>query len=193
MVNEYATRHEISWFEHNIIDTVPLYYKGAGRKVCPGFMLLGGFMSMNMKKHSVANMTHFKHLIQGDMDNAQYHRGFYDEYRAVLDVPATYFLESLDHAFLRHTLPKGEMTWRGYPIDTKAIEKTALLTIEGELDDISCPGQTLAAHDLCKNIPKSKKKAYLQKGVGHYGIFNGRRWRDVIQPKIATFIRANGG
>lgn len=193
VVNEYVQSHSIDWFEHNVITKVPSYFKGAGRKVCPGFVLLNGFMHMNANKHSAANLKHFEHLIRGDKEVAESHRAFYDEYRAVLDVPGPYFIDSMHHAFKEHSLPTGTMTWRGYHVDPGAIRKTALFTVEGELDDISCPGQTLAAHTICRNIPKSKRKSHVQKGVGHYGIFNGRRWRNNIQPKVAAFIRANGG
>lgn len=193
VVNEYVKSHSIEWFERHIITNVPMYYKGAGRKVCPGFVLLGGFMHMNADKHAAASANHFQHLVRGDKESAHHHRSFYDEYLAVLDVPGPYFIDSLHHAFKEHTLPLGKMTWKGYKIDPREIRKTALFTVEGELDDISCPGQTYAAHDICKNIPMSKRRAHIQKNVGHYGIFNGRRWRGVIQPKVAAFMRANGG
>ena len=190
-VNHFASSHSVEWFEKHLLSRIPSYYAGKGQTVCPGFMLLGGFMSLNPDRHQEAFQQLFKHLVKGDMEHTAAHRKFYDEYRAVMDVPGEYFIDSIDHAFKRHSLPKGEMTWLDMPIDTHAIHKTALLTIEGELDDISCPGQTLAAHDLCPNIPKRKQKTYMQKGVGHYGIFNGRRWRNLIQPKIAQFIKTH--
>ncbi len=187
-VNQFSTSHTLDWFRQNIISPVPQYYEGAGRKVCPGFILLGGFMNLNPERHQEATGRLFKHLVQGDMESVAMHRKFYDEYRSVMDVPGEYFLDSIYHAFQNFTLPKGEMTWRGYPIKPEAITKTGLITVEGELDDISCPGQTFAAHALCKNIPKNRKSSIFQRGVGHYGIFNGRRWRESIQPKIANFI-----
>lgn len=188
-VNEFATSHNLEWFKQNLISRVPNYYPGKGQLVCPGFILLNGFMSLNPVRHQQAFQELFQHMVEGDMDSVTKHEKFYDEYRAVMDVPGEYFLDSMYHAFQAHSLPKGEMTWQGMPVNTHAIQKTALLTVEGERDDISCPGQTLAAHDLCPNIPKRMQKTYLQKGVGHYGVFNGQRWRRYIQPKIAEFIR----
>lgn len=192
-VNIFAKEHDQKWYRRNVISVVPSYYKGAGRAVCPGFIMLTGFMNLNLERHQEASFELYKHLIVGDQDNAELHRKFYDEYRAVLDLPADYFLESVHHAFQNYTLPKGEMTWRGYPVRPEAIKKTALLTVEGELDDISCPGQTYAAHDLCSGLSSKKKFYHYQEEVGHYGIFNGRRWRNIIQPVIADFIRKSGG
>jgi poly(3-hydroxybutyrate) depolymerase len=146
-------------------------------------------MSLNPDRHQDAATNLFQHLVKGDMEGVDAHRKFYDEYRAVMDVPGEYFLDSIYHSFQNFSLPRGELMWRNYPIQTDHITKTGLLTIEGELDDISCPGQTLAAHDLCSGLSKNRKSAYLQKGVGHYGIFNGRRWRSEIQPRIAAFIQ----
>lgn len=186
-VNKFATTHSIEWFERNIINTVPRYYPGTKRRVCPGFIMLNGFMLLNIEKHQESSWKLFKNLIVGDEDKIEKHIKFYDEYRAVMDVSATYFLDSIKHVFQKFSLPLGKMSWRGKIIDLGAIEKTRLLTIEGELDDISPPGQTEAAHDLCRNIPKKNKIHYLQKGVGHYGIFNGSRWREVIYPKIVNF------
>lgn len=192
-VNIFAKEHDQAWYRRNLIAVVPSYYKGGGRAVCPGFIMLTGFMNLNLERHQEASFNLYKHLIVGDQDNAEVHRRFYDEYRAVLDLPADYFLESVKHAFQEFSLPRGKMTWRGYPVRPEAIKKTALLTVEGELDDISCPGQTYAAHGLCPNIPARKKFFHFQKEVGHYGIFNGRRWRTQIQPVIAEFIQRNGG
>lgn len=188
-VNHFAHDHNIDWFERNIVDKIPAYYPGAERKVCPGFIMLNGFMALHIDRHQEASFSLFKHLVQGDMESAETHRIFYDEYRSVMDIPAEYFLQSVSRIFQTFDLPLGRMTFRGHPINPAFIKKTALLTIEGERDDISCPGQTYAAHSLCINLENHKKEFHLQEGVGHYGIFNGKRWRDVIKPKIASFIR----
>lgn len=187
-VNKFVHDHSMSWFRRNLITRVPHYYLGAGRQVCPGFVLLTGFMSLNPDRHSEASIKMFEHLIRGDQENVESHRRFYDEYRAVMDLSASYYLESIQGSFKDHQLPRGLYKFHGHRIHPGAIEKTALLTIEGELDDISCPGQTFAAHELCSNLPTTMKSHYFQEGVGHYGIFNGRRWRNNIQPQIAKFI-----
>jgi poly(3-hydroxybutyrate) depolymerase len=189
-VNAFATTHSIEWFKRNIINTIPSYYPGAKRRVCPGFIMLNGFMLLNIDKHQDLSWKLFQNLIKGDEDKIEKHIKFYDEYRAVMDIPATYFLNSMQHVFQEFSLPLGKMTWRGKVIDLAAIEKTKLFTIEGELDDISPPGQTEAAHDLCHNIPKKHKRHYLQKEAGHYGIFNGSRWRENIYPRIVDFCLA---
>lgn len=188
-VNEFSTNHSIEWMRRNIITRVPLYYEGAGREVCPGFAMLNGFMSLNIDRHKMATIKLFEYLIQNDGDSAVAHRKFYDEYRSVLDMPAQYFLDSIHTVFHEHLLPKGAMEWRGYAVRPQDIKRTALMTVEGELDDISCVGQTKAAHDLCKNLADYKQDHHMQIGVGHYGIFNGRRWRSEIYPKIARFIQ----
>jgi poly(3-hydroxybutyrate) depolymerase len=180
----------LDWFKNNLITTVPRHLKGADRRVCPGFLMLGGFMSLNIERHQEANFKLFEHLIRGDQENVEIHNRFYDEYRSVLDMPEDYFLDSISFAFQEHSLPKGKFKWRGYTVNPKYIKNTAVLTVEGELDDISCPGQTFAAHNLCTNLPSSMKFHHLQEGVGHYGIFNGKRWRTIIQPKIAEMIHA---
>ena len=189
-VNTFATTHSIEWFKRNIINTIPSYYPGAKRRVCPGFIMLNGFMLLNIDKHQDSSWKLFQNLIKGDEDKIEKHIKFYDEYRAVMDIPATYFLNSMQHVFQEFSLPLGKMTWRGKVIDLAAIEKTKLFTIEGELDDISPPGQTEAAHDLCPNISNNHKAHYLQKEVGHYGIFNGSRWRENIYPRIVDFCLA---
>lgn len=191
-VTELADTRSLDWFEKSVLTRVPAYYPGAGRRVYPGFLQLGGFISMNASRHFDAHLKMFRHLVQGDGDSADAHRRFYDEYLAVMDVPAEYYLETIDRVFQRRLLPSGEMTWRGLPVEPSAIERTALLTVEGELDDISAPGQTLAAHALCDGLASSQKHDLLQKGVGHYGIFNGRRWREGIKPAIGDFIRRYG-
>lgn len=188
-VNIAAKAKPLEWFEKNVIARVPHYYLGAYRRVCPGFLMLSGFMSLNIDRHMESNKTLFRHLVQGDEESADFHRRFYNEYRSVLDLPADYYLESIYHAFQNHTLPKGEYIWKGIRVNPADITKTALLTVEGERDDISGVGQTYAAHDLCKNIPETLKHHHVQEGVGHYGVFNGRRWRDVIVPIISDFIR----
>ena len=152
-------------------------------------MQVGAFISMNPSRHFHAHIDQFKHLVRGDGESADGHRRFYDEYLTVQDIAADFYLDTVEHVFKLHSLPKGTMRWRTQRVDPAAITKTALMTIEGELDDISAPGQTLAAHDLVKKLPKSMQEHYLQKGVGHYGIFNGRRWREQIMPRIASFVR----
>lgn len=190
-VTRLAETRPLSWFQQNLLAEVPAVYAGAGRQVYPGFLQLGGFISMNPSRHVDAHMRYFRHLVRGDGDSADQHRKFYDEYLAVMDVPAEYYIETVDRIFQRHLLARGELDWRGIRVEPGAIEKTALLTVEGELDDISAPGQTIAAHRLCSGLPESKQQDLLQKGVGHYGIFNGRRWRERICPQIAGFIRTH--
>jgi poly(3-hydroxybutyrate) depolymerase len=188
-VNLFAQEHSMEWFERNIITKIPNYYPGAMRSVCPGFIMLNGFMALNIERHQEASADLFKHLVQGDMETVEAHRTFYNEYRAVMDVPAEYFLQSVDRVFKKFDLPLGRMTFRGHPINPAFIRKTALLTIEGERDDISCPGQTYAAHRLCESLSSHQRDHYVQSNVGHYGIFNGKRWREEIKPRIAAFVR----
>jgi len=190
-VNELATSRPIEWFERSVVSRVPLGYEGAGRRVYPGFLQLTGFMSMNLDRHVGAHMKLFEHLVVGDGDSAESHRRFYDEYLSVMDLPAEYYLQTVKTVFQDHALPNGTMTHRGRPVELGAIKKTALMTVEGELDDISGVGQTSAAHDLCTSIPAKRKRHWEQPDVGHYGIFNGRRWRETIMPKVADFIRAS--
>jgi poly(3-hydroxybutyrate) depolymerase len=158
------------------------------RDVYPGFLQLHGFVSMNLDRHVDAHSNLFVHLVKGDGDSAQKHREFYDEYLAVMDLTAEYYLQTVDTVFVRHALPKGQMTHRGRPVDPSQIRNCALLTVEGEHDDISGVGQTEAAHKLCVNIPPERKMHYLQPGVGHYGVFNGSRFRSEVAPRIADFI-----
>jgi len=190
-VNLYAKKNDIHWFEKNVTATVPYYYPGFMRRVYPGFMQLGGFISMNLDRHVDAHKKMFQHLIEGDGDSAAAHREFYDEYLAVMDLPAEFYLETVKTVFMDHALPKGEMISHGRKVNTHAIKTTALMTVEGERDDITGTGQTHAAHDFCPNIPDNKRIKYTQEGVGHYGIFNGRRWRDEIVPTLSKFIRDN--
>ncbi|MCW0235816.1 MAG: polyhydroxyalkanoate depolymerase [Ferrovibrio sp.] len=187
--NNLAQEHSIEWFEHSVINHVPLPHAGFMRQVYPGFIQLTGFMTMNLDRHVGAHVRLFHHLIKGDGDSARAHTDFYDEYLAVMDLPAEYYLQTVKTVFQDHALPRGTMTCRGEKVETAAIRRTALLTVEGEKDDISGVGQTMAAHDLCPNIPQAMRGHYLQAGVGHYGVFNGRRWREEIAPRVTAFIR----
>ncbi len=189
-VNEFAKARSRRWFEQMLIQTVPPPYPGFGRRVYPGFMQLSGFMGMNLDRHVGAHLRMFEHLVTGDGESAEAHRRFYDEYLAVMDMPAEYFLETVERVFQEHHLPRGLFVHRGLPVDMAAIRDTALMTVEGERDDISGVGQTEAAHRLCPNVPAEGRRHRLQAGVGHYGIFNGRRWRQEILPDVADFIRA---
>jgi poly(3-hydroxybutyrate) depolymerase len=187
-VNELAQSKGTDWFASNVITHVPWPHPGAGRLVYPGFLQLTGFMSMNLDRHLKAHKELFFNLVKGDGDSAEKHREFYDEYLAVMDLPADYYLQTIDAVFVRHALPKGEMTYRGQRIDPSVIRCVALMTVEGEKDDITGIGQCAAAHNLCRNLPKSKKKQHLQPKVGHYGIFNGSRYRADIVPEITAFV-----
>lgn len=191
--NNLAQEHSIEWFERSVINNVPFPHEGIMRPVYPGFIQLTGFMTMNLDRHVGAHVRLFHHLIKGDGDSAKAHNDFYDEYLAVMDLPAEYYLQTVKTVFQDHLLPRGVMTHRDVPVDCGAIRKTALLTVEGEKDDISGVGQTMAAHDLCPNIPQTKRGHYLQAGVGHYGVFNGRRWREEIAPRVTAFIRQHDG
>ncbi len=190
-VTQLAESHPISWFERTVIHRVPFIYPGARRQVYPGFIQLTGFMQMNLDRHVDAHVNLFKHLIRGDGESAAATTRFYDEYLAVVDLPAEFYLETVEKVFQTHLLPRGLMRVDGELVEPRAIRKTALLTIEGELDDISAPGQTLAAHELCSGLRPDQKFNLLQKGVGHYGIFNGRRWRETIMPVVRDWIRRN--
>ena len=187
-VNNLAMNKSIEWFEHNVIYRVPPNYPGAGRRVYPGFLQHTGFVAMNPDRHLTAHYDYFLDLIRGDGDSAESHRQFYDEYNAVLDMPAEYYLDTIKTVFQDFALVHG--TWKvgGEPVRPQDIKTTALLTIEGELDDISGSGQTAAAVDLCKGIPRARKRHYELKGAGHYGIFSGRRWREQAYPEIRGFI-----
>ncbi|MGC2786887.1 MAG: polyhydroxyalkanoate depolymerase [Roseiarcus sp.] len=187
-VNKLAEKRGVEWFRRNCLHTVPFPYPGFGREVYPGFLQLSGFMAMNIDRHVTAHLEMFQHLVAGDEDPAEKHREFYDEYLAVMDLAAEYYMQTVETVFVRHALPKGEMTHRGKPVDLKAIRNSGLLAVEGEKDDISGVGQTYAAIELCANIPQSRKQYYLAKGVGHYGVFNGSRFRKEIAPRIREFI-----
>jgi poly(3-hydroxybutyrate) depolymerase len=190
-VNKLAEARGSDWFRRNVITKVPFPHPGFMRDVYPGFLQLHGFVSMNLDRHIEAHRNLFKHLVEGDGDSAQKHKEFYDEYLAVMDLAAEYYLQTVDTVFVRHALPKGQMTHRGRLIDTSRIKRVALMTVEGEHDDISGVGQTEAAHALCVNIPASRKVHWLQPTVGHYGVFNGSRFRAEIAPRIADFILSN--
>lgn len=189
-VNRVAMENSLSWFESKAVHSVPAIYPGAMRRVYPGFLQLGGFMSMNPDRHMASHLDFFHHLVEGDGESAAAHRRFYDEYLSVMDLSADFYLDTIRHVFQEHSLPRGEMRYRGHRIDLSAIENTALMTIEGELDDISGVGQTKAAHVLCPRISSDRRRHLEQPGVGHYGIFNGRKWRQSICPSWAEFIRS---
>jgi poly(3-hydroxybutyrate) depolymerase len=192
-VNRLAETRGLDWFRSHVITKVPFPHPGFMRDVYPGFLQLHGFMSMNLERHIEAHHNLFLHLVKGDGDSAQKHREFYDEYLAVMDLAAEFYLQTVDTVFIRHALPKGEMTHRGRRIDPSQIRRVALLTVEGEFDDISAVGQTEAAHVLCSNIPADDKAHYMQPGVGHYGVFNGSRFRAEIAPRISDFVLSHNG
>ena len=190
VVNQHAESKSMDWFEHMVISTVPWPHPGVMRKVYPGFIQLSGFLSMNLDRHITAHQRYFEHLVEGDCDPAEQHKKFYDEYLSVMDLPAEFFLQTIRHVFKEYALPNGTMQHRGETVDLRAIKKTALMTVEGEKDDICAVGQTEAAQDLCTGVPDSRRFHYVQPGVGHYGVFNGSRWRTEIQPRIRDMIRS---
>ena len=191
-VNTLATERPFAWFQQNVIASVPAAYPGGGRRVYPGFLQLAGFMSMNLGNHMMSHWEMFKHLVRGDGEGAEQTKDFYEEYRSVCDMTAEFYLQTIDVVFQRHALPKGEYVHRGERIDPGAITDVALLAIEGERDDISGLGQTKAALTLATNLPDDRKKYLMAEGVGHYGIFNGSKWRDRIAPVVEGWIAANG-
>jgi poly(3-hydroxybutyrate) depolymerase len=190
-VNTFAKRHDMDWFRQNTIHTVPFGHVGFLRRVYPGFLQLAGFMAMNLERHMDAHWQMFQHLVDGDGESLASKRAFYEEYKSVMDLPAEYYLQTIHTVFHEHLLPRGLMVSRDRKIDPGAITRTALLTIEGERDDISGIGQTKAAHKLCSNLPAAMRQHHEQDGVGHYGLFNGRRFREQIAPRIADFIAAH--
>ena len=192
-VNTVATQRPHAWFQNNVIATVPYSYPGAGRQVYPGFLQLAGFMAMNLGDHLTSHWEMFKHLVQGDGESADSTKRFYEEYRSVCDMTAEFYLQTIDVVFQRHLLPEGEFEHRGVRIDPAAMKDVALLAIEGERDDISGIGQTRAALNISTGLPASRKKYHLARGVGHYGIFNGSKWRERIAPVVEDWIRAHGG
>lgn len=194
-VTQLAETRPLSWFEQAAVHDVPFFHPGAHRKVYPGFLQLTGFMSMNLDRHVGSYMNFFNHLVQGDGQSAEKHRIFYNEYLSVMDIPAEFYLQTVETVFQKHSLPRFQMKWRDpltqelRDVRPQDIKKTALLTIEGELDDISARGQTTAAHEICWSIPQRKQFHHFQLKTGHYGIFNGTRWRTEIMPRIRHFMR----
>lgn len=194
-VNRLAEERPLKWFETAVIETVPAYYPGAFRRVYPGFLQLSGFMQMNLDRHVGAHMKFYQHMVQGQDDDAEFHRKFYNEYNAVMDMPAEFYVQTIDTVFQRHLLPRGMMKWRDpltqqlMDVRPKDIEHTALFTIEGEMDDISSRGQTTAAHDMCYGLSQKKQYHLFQLKTGHYGIFNGSKWKKEIMPRVRHFIR----
>jgi poly(3-hydroxybutyrate) depolymerase len=189
-VNRFAEAHSLGWFERTVITTVPGRYPGAYRRVYPGFLQLAGFLSMNLGRHVSAHWAMFENLVRGDGDSAAATRAFYKEYSSVMDLPADFYLQTIKRVFHDHDLPQGRFRVRGCLVEPAAIERTALMTVEGERDDICAPGQTVAAHRLCSRITAAKKTHHLQLKVGHYGVFHGRRWQNETYPKVRSFIRA---
>ncbi|KQO53934.1 polyhydroxyalkanoate depolymerase [Methylobacterium sp. SD274] len=190
-VNKLATSKPIAWFEKNLIATVPQRHAGAGRRVYPGFMQVSAFVSMNAKRHQQSHADLFWHFANGEADKANQIETFYDEYFAVLDLAAEFYIETVQTVFQDYTLAKNELTYRGNPIDMRSIRKTALMTVEGERDDICAVGQTMAAHDLCGSLPPHMKSHHLQAGVGHYGVFTGRKWEGQTYPLVRNFIQSH--
>jgi poly(3-hydroxybutyrate) depolymerase len=188
-VNVLAVDRPLSWFKQNVVATVPMNYPGGGREVYPGFLQLAGFMSMNLGNHLLSHWAMFKHLVEGADESADATKRFYDEYRSVCDMTAEFYLQTVEHVFQKHSLPKGEFMHRGSLIDPGAITKVALLAVEGEKDDISGLGQTRAALKIATHLPETMKQYYVAPGVGHYGIFNGSKWRNVIAPVVEDWIR----
>jgi polyhydroxyalkanoate depolymerase len=190
-VNELAQSKPMDWFEQNLIATVPARYPGGGRRVYPGFVQLGAFMSMNIDRHLKAHRELYQHLVNGETEKAKATKDFYDEYFAVLDLSAEFYLETVQWVFQEARLAKGELTHRGRRVDPNAIRRTALLTVEGERDDICSMGQTSAAHDLCKGLKPYLRRHHMQAGVGHYGVFSGKRWETQVYPIVRNMILAN--
>lgn len=193
VVNNMAMQRPIAWFRQSVIATVPLKYRGSGRRVYPGFMQLSAFMSMNLSSHMMSHYEMFKHLTVGDEASAQATKDFYDEYRSVCDMTAEFYLQTVEEVFQKHSIPKGEFRHKGELVDITQITDTALLAIEGERDDISGLGQTRAALKLTPNLPEAKKRYYMAEGAGHYGIFNGSRWRTKVAPVVEEWIVAHPG
>jgi poly(3-hydroxybutyrate) depolymerase len=191
-VNRFAMARSLGWFDRTVITTVPGRYPGAFRRVYPGFLQLAGFLSMNFDRHVSAHWSMFHNLVKGDGESAAATRAFYKEYSAVMDLPADFYLQTIRRVFHNHDLPQGRFRVHGELVEPAAIERTALMTVEGEKDDICAVGQTVAAHDLCTSIPPAKKTHHLQLKVGHFGVFHGRRWQTEIYPNVEAFIRAHG-
>jgi poly(3-hydroxybutyrate) depolymerase len=190
-VNELATSKPIAWFQNNLIAEVPARYPGRGRKVYPGFVQLAAFMSMNIDRHRKAHLELYENLARGELAKAQVTKDFYDEYFAVLDLTAEFYLETVQWVFQEARLARGELTYQGRPVDPRTIRRTALLTVEGERDDICAMGQTSAAHDLCTGLKPYMKRHHMQAGVGHYGVFSGKRWETQVYPIVRNMMLAN--
>lgn len=190
-VNELATDKPIEWFRDKLTGIVPSAHNGAGRRVYPGFLQLAAFMSMNIERHAKSFVDMFKHRIEGEYEKADAIKAFYQEYFAIMDLPGEFYLETVETVFQKWALPQGELTFLGSKVDPAAIRRTFLLTVEGERDDICAPGQTLAAHDLCSRLRPYMKSHHLQTGVGHYGVFSGKRWDNQIYPAVRDHIRAS--
>lgn len=192
-VNTLATERPLGWFEQNVVATVPFNYPGNGRRVYPGFMQLAGFMTMNLGDHLTSHWEMFKHLVDGDEDSADATKRFYEEYRSVCDMTAEFYIQTVSEVFQKHSLPKGELLHRGRLVDPAALKDVALLAVEGERDDISGLGQTKAALKIATSLPDSHKKYYMAEGAGHYGIFNGSKWRNKVAPVVEEWIAAHNG
>ncbi|CAH2604720.1 Polyhydroxyalkanoate depolymerase [Rhodovastum atsumiense] len=190
-VNDFAKKHSIDWFRRHVIHRVPIGYPGSFRRVYPGFLQLAGFMAMNIDRHMEAHWQMFLHLVEGDGETLTSKRRFYEEYRAVMDMSADFYLQTIHSVFQEHLLPRGLLLYRGHRVDPSAIERTAIQTIEGERDDISGIGQTKATHTMTPNLASEMREHWEQPGVGHYGLFNGQRFRAEIAPRIKAFIRAH--
>jgi poly(3-hydroxybutyrate) depolymerase len=190
-VDELAMQHSIDWFQANLIYRVPPGHAGSSRAVYPGFLQLSAFMAMNMERHVRAFARQFEHLVERDEKSATAHRAFYDEYFAVMDLPASFYLQTVERIFQQHDLARGVLVSRGRQVNPAAIRRTALLTVEGENDDICAIGQTLAAQELCTGLHPLRKQHHLQTGVGHYGVFSGRRWAGEVYPRLRTLIQSN--
>lgn len=190
-VNEFATTHSLEWFERNMINYVPFQCGGAMRKVYPGFIQVTAFVTMNLERHIKQHVDLLEHLAKGETEKADAIKTFYDEYFAVMDLPADFFLETVRDVFQLHLLPQGKLTWRGRPVNTAAVRRMGLMTVEGEKDDICSIGQTVAAQDLCTGVRAYRKVHHMQGGVGHYGVFSGRRWNTEIYPLLRDFIHVN--
>jgi polyhydroxyalkanoate depolymerase len=187
-VNELATSKPIEWFEQNLIARVPMRYRGAGRRVYPGFVQLAAFMSMNIDRHRKAHLDLYENLAKGELEKARTTKTFYDEYFAVLDLDAEFYLETVAWVFQEARLARGDLDYRGQRVEPRAIRRTALLTVEGERDDICSLGQTAAAHDLCKGVKPYMRRHHMQAGVGHYGVFSGKRWEEQVYPIVRNMI-----
>ena len=187
--NQFAQDHSLAWFNNHMIHTVPMTFPGAGRRVYPGFLQLTGFINMNPMRHKNAYQQYYNNLVSGDLEAIEAHEYFYSEYNAVMDMSADFYLQTIDRVFHKAAIATGEMTFRHRKVDPRAITDTALMTIEGEHDDISGVGQTEAAHAICSGLPENKRRHLLQSGAGHYGVFSGRRWRNEIAPELIRFMR----